>query len=311
VGGLVRERIGPKGPIKLTGELAARIVALPGQGRSLRAIAAVTGVSTATVRVALGRVAPRPRVGATTGSKDREDLDGADADDDDTDDDMGHDDGTDDDDDPARAGELTADGFQGRHEPRLDRAPHVLDGRAGNHQPAGMLGSGTARTRDAALRSAVCQSAGRCSGPIAYSAYPTMSSRKPRQSDYPRAGARGALAGRIGAPLPAAAARLTPRVRASSGPNVGGTPVRARKTAETAETSDSAVSAVSAAASWPCDEAHDGAGVGQRRWVENGRGPGRAGPAVAALCWWLTGSATQQEARSLGSRSRCNTSQWD
>ena len=66
VGGLVRERTGPRGPIKLTAGLAARIVALHGQGLSLRAVAAATGVSTATVRVALGRVAPRPRAGTTT-----------------------------------------------------------------------------------------------------------------------------------------------------------------------------------------------------------------------------------------------------
>ena len=72
VGGLVRERTGPRGPIKLTAGLAARIVALHGQGRSLRAIAAVTGVSTATVRVALGRVAPRPRAGTATEPEDVE-----------------------------------------------------------------------------------------------------------------------------------------------------------------------------------------------------------------------------------------------
>src|SRR5687768_4673215 len=56
VGGLVRERTGPRGPIKLTPALAARIVALHGDGLSLRAVAAASGVSTATVRVALGRV---------------------------------------------------------------------------------------------------------------------------------------------------------------------------------------------------------------------------------------------------------------
>ena len=37
VAGLVRDRTGPKGPVKLTAELAARIAALDGQGRSLRA----------------------------------------------------------------------------------------------------------------------------------------------------------------------------------------------------------------------------------------------------------------------------------
>src|SRR5450755_3843236 len=63
---LVRDRTGPKGPVKLTGELAARIAALDGQGLSLRAIADRTGVSTATVRVALGRITPRPRATAST-----------------------------------------------------------------------------------------------------------------------------------------------------------------------------------------------------------------------------------------------------
>src|SRR5665648_554015 len=56
--GLVRERSGPKGPSKLTGPLTARIVGLEAAGRTLLEIAAATGVSTATVRVALGRVTP-------------------------------------------------------------------------------------------------------------------------------------------------------------------------------------------------------------------------------------------------------------
>ena len=56
---LGRDRSGPKGPTKLTGVVAARILALDGQGRTLAQIAAGTAVSTATVRVALGRVAPR------------------------------------------------------------------------------------------------------------------------------------------------------------------------------------------------------------------------------------------------------------
>jgi len=42
----------------LTGRLVARIVEFDRQGLSLRQIAARTGVSTATVRVALGRVSP-------------------------------------------------------------------------------------------------------------------------------------------------------------------------------------------------------------------------------------------------------------
>ena len=56
---LVRERPGPRRASKLTQALAARIVALEATGLSLLQIAAQTGVSTATVRVALGRVAPR------------------------------------------------------------------------------------------------------------------------------------------------------------------------------------------------------------------------------------------------------------
>lgn len=54
--GLVRGRSGPKGPNKLTAALATEIVRLDISGLTLRQIAARTGVSTATVRVALGRV---------------------------------------------------------------------------------------------------------------------------------------------------------------------------------------------------------------------------------------------------------------
>ncbi|HEY5181237.1 MAG TPA: hypothetical protein VIJ07_15930 [Dermatophilaceae bacterium] len=57
--GLVRERSGPKGPSKLTGPLVAQIVGLEATGLTLREIAAAADVSTATVRVALGRVGPR------------------------------------------------------------------------------------------------------------------------------------------------------------------------------------------------------------------------------------------------------------
>jgi len=57
--GLVRERSGPKGPSKLTGPLTARIVWLEAARLTLLEIAAAAGVSTATVRVALGRVTPR------------------------------------------------------------------------------------------------------------------------------------------------------------------------------------------------------------------------------------------------------------
>ena len=48
-------RPGPTGPIKLTDEVVARIRELERRGWSLAAIGAETGVSTATVRVALGR----------------------------------------------------------------------------------------------------------------------------------------------------------------------------------------------------------------------------------------------------------------
>jgi transposase len=59
VAGLVPARRGPKGASKLTAELTARIAGLDAAGRSLREIAAATGVSTFTVRSALGRVAVR------------------------------------------------------------------------------------------------------------------------------------------------------------------------------------------------------------------------------------------------------------
>jgi transposase len=57
--GLAAERPGPRGPSKLTEELRARIVELDAAGSTLDNIAELTGVSTATVRVALGRVTPR------------------------------------------------------------------------------------------------------------------------------------------------------------------------------------------------------------------------------------------------------------
>ena len=57
--GLVRERPGPKGPSKLTGPLVAQIVGLEATGLTLLEIAAAVNVSTATVRVALGRVTLR------------------------------------------------------------------------------------------------------------------------------------------------------------------------------------------------------------------------------------------------------------
>jgi len=58
VAGLVPARRGPKGASKLTPELAARIAGLDAAGQTLRQIAAATGVSTFTVRAALGRVRP-------------------------------------------------------------------------------------------------------------------------------------------------------------------------------------------------------------------------------------------------------------
>jgi hypothetical protein len=61
---LVRARTGPKGPIKLTASVAARVAVLDGAGTTLAKIAALTGVSTATVRVALGRVTPGDQVPA-------------------------------------------------------------------------------------------------------------------------------------------------------------------------------------------------------------------------------------------------------
>ena len=58
VAGLVPARRGPKGASKLTTALAARIAGLDADGQTLRQIAAATGVSTFTVRAALGRVRP-------------------------------------------------------------------------------------------------------------------------------------------------------------------------------------------------------------------------------------------------------------
>ena len=50
-------RRGPKGASKLTPELVERIAGLDAAGATLREIAAATGVSTFSVRNALGRVA--------------------------------------------------------------------------------------------------------------------------------------------------------------------------------------------------------------------------------------------------------------
>jgi transposase len=78
VAGLVPARRGPKGASKLTPELAARIRDLDAAGATLSEIAAATGVSTFSVRNALGRVpGGRPAAGAA------EDSGGLDAGDDD------------------------------------------------------------------------------------------------------------------------------------------------------------------------------------------------------------------------------------
>jgi lambda repressor-like predicted transcriptional regulator len=58
VAGLVPARRGPKGASKLTPQLVERIAGLDAAGATLREIAAVTGVSTFSVRNALGRVVP-------------------------------------------------------------------------------------------------------------------------------------------------------------------------------------------------------------------------------------------------------------
>src|SRR6516164_1700684 len=71
VAGLVPARRGPKGASKLTAQLAARIRELDAAGARLGEIAAATGVSTFSVRNALGRVASGRRpaaAGAAAGS---------------------------------------------------------------------------------------------------------------------------------------------------------------------------------------------------------------------------------------------------
>jgi transposase len=67
VAGLVPARRGPKGASKLTPALAARIAGLDAAGQTLRQIAAATGVSTFTVRTALGRVRPGGQAPAGAG----------------------------------------------------------------------------------------------------------------------------------------------------------------------------------------------------------------------------------------------------
>src|SRR5450631_2685760 len=76
---LVRARTGPKGPIKLTASLSRRIAGLDAAGATLLKIASLTGVSTATVRVALGRVAPASAAPVETDVDEPKDCEGAEA----------------------------------------------------------------------------------------------------------------------------------------------------------------------------------------------------------------------------------------
>src|SRR5712672_420374 len=76
VAGLVPARRGPKGASKLTPQLAARIAELDAAGATLREIAAATGVSTFSVRNALGRV---PSAGQHAVAGAAEDSTGGDA----------------------------------------------------------------------------------------------------------------------------------------------------------------------------------------------------------------------------------------
>ena len=64
VAALVPSRRGPRGASKLTAQLVARIAELDAGGKTLRQIAAATGVSTFSVRSALGRVAAREQAPA-------------------------------------------------------------------------------------------------------------------------------------------------------------------------------------------------------------------------------------------------------
>jgi Transposase protein/Helix-turn-helix domain len=68
VAGLVPARRGPKGASKLTPQLVQRIAGLDAAGATLSEIAAATGVSTFSVRNALGRVAAGGRPAATADS---------------------------------------------------------------------------------------------------------------------------------------------------------------------------------------------------------------------------------------------------
>src|SRR5664280_2386729 len=76
---LVRARTGPRGPIKLTASLSRRIAGLDAAGATLLKIASLTGVSTATVRVALGRVASASAAPVETDVDEPKDCEGAEA----------------------------------------------------------------------------------------------------------------------------------------------------------------------------------------------------------------------------------------
>jgi transposase len=76
VAGLVPARRGPKGASKLTAELAVRIRDLDAAGATLSEIAAATGVSTFSVRNALGRVGADGRPAAAADSAGPDSADG-------------------------------------------------------------------------------------------------------------------------------------------------------------------------------------------------------------------------------------------
>ena len=76
VAGLVPARRGPKGASKLTPQLVERIAGLDAAGQTLREIAAAAGVSTFSVRNALGRVASGGRPAAARAAEDSGGLDG-------------------------------------------------------------------------------------------------------------------------------------------------------------------------------------------------------------------------------------------
>ena len=78
VTGLVPARRGPKGPSKLTAQMVERIAGLDAAGASLREIAAATGVSTFSVRNALGRAVAGGRPAAPGGGGESAGLDAGD-----------------------------------------------------------------------------------------------------------------------------------------------------------------------------------------------------------------------------------------